>query len=51
MIKLRVYEYTIKNKQIGNYTGSYTIKAGCPNEEKLAKEYKATMVDEFELIK
>jgi hypothetical protein len=45
MIKLNVYEYLIKDKVTGNYTGSYTVKAGCPNEETLKIKHHAKKVD------
>ncbi len=46
-MKYRVYEYPIKTKDL-EYTGSYTVKADCPNEKPLAKKLKAKMVEEFE---
>jgi len=45
---LKVYEYQIKDKNLGTYTGSYTIKAGSPKEQELAKQLKAKFVEEFE---
>ena len=45
MTKLNVYEYLIKDKKAGDYTGSYTVKAGCPNEEILKTKHHAKLVD------
>ena len=49
-MKFKVYEYNIKNKVIGDYTGSFTLKEGCLKEQELKKGYKAKLVDEFESI-
>lgn len=47
-MRMRVYEYPIKSKEL-SYKGSYTIKVGCENEQKLKKQLKAKLVQEFEL--
>lgn len=47
MVKLNVYEYIIKDKKVGNYIGSYTVKAGCPNESILKKKLHSKLVDSF----
>lgn len=47
-MKLNVYEYTIKDGKVGEYTGSYTVKAGCVKEKELQKKFKSKLVDSFE---
>lgn len=49
-MKVNVYEYPIKDKICGKYTGSYTVKAGSPNEKELKKKYHAKKVDSFEHV-
>lgn len=47
MVKLNVYEYTIKDSKLGNYKGSYTVIAGCPNEPILKEKLHSKLVDTF----
>lgn len=49
---MKRYEYLIKDADgEGNkrtYVGSYTIKADCPNDEKLQKQFNSVLVQTFE---
>lgn len=47
-MKLNVYEYTIKDSKVGNYKGSYTVIAGCPNEPILKDKLHSKLVQSFE---
>ena len=49
-MEMNVYEYPIKDKHMGNYMGSYTVKAGSKNEKELQKKLKSKKIDSFEHI-
>lgn len=44
---LQVYEYKIKDKLVGSYKGSFTVKKDAPKKDALVKELKAKLVQEF----
>ena len=44
-MKLEVYEYSINDKKVGIYTGSYTIREDCSNKKELQKNLKSRLVD------
>lgn len=46
-MKMKVYEYTIRDSKVGIYVGYYTLKDGCKKEKELQKQLHSHLVDTF----